>query len=141
MATVYGVNRTKALDPKSTNTIVGGLIGGKVRVMSDSYEASSLASGSVIEVGHTLPVGATVLRVEVACDALGSATIDVGDADDTNRYLSAQSVASAALLVNDETDGVGYTTDGTDDTQIQITTASASITGTLRVNIYYVFGD
>ena len=141
MATVYGVNRTKALDPKSTNTIVGGLIGGKVRVMSDSYEASSLASGSVIEVGHTLPVGATVLRVEVACDALGSATIDVGDADDTNRYLSAQSVASAALLVNDETDGVGYTTDGTDDTQVIITTASASITGTLRVNIYYVFGD
>ena len=58
-----------------------------IMVWHDTYEASSLASGSDITIGR-IPAGATIHDVILKCDALGgSSTLKVGDSGDDNRYL------------------------------------------------------
>lgn len=141
MATVKGVNRTIADATTWDHTLDGGLFGGVVRCMIDTYEASALASGSLIEMGGDLPIGARVLAIGLWHDALGSATFDIGDAEDADRYLNDYSVSSAGQKWCDLADGVEYevdnTTASTPDTQVLITTASASITGTVKLLILY----
>lgn len=139
MATVYGVNYTKYLTPTSSNITDPGELEGKVRVMTDTYEASALASGSTIHIGKPLPVGARILDVILAFDALGSATISVGDSSSTARYITATSVSSAGMVdmaEGDKVDGLLYeiTSDTVD---IILTTASAAITGTVKVIVFY----
>ena len=71
---------------------------GNIRVQYDSYEASSLASGSDISVAR-LPKGAKVYDIIVHFDALGSSsTVSVGDADSAARYIAATSTASAGQM-------------------------------------------
>ncbi len=140
MASYYGANYTKFLDPISTNITDPGELAGKVRVMTDSYEASAIAAGSTIYMGKTLPVGARILDIILAFDALGgSSTLAVGDASSSARYMAASSSASAGIrCMADETtvDGLLYEiTAATDD--IIITTAGASITGTVKIIIFY----
>lgn len=147
MADYYGVQATKTLTPTGANIVASGLLGGRVRVMVDTYEAAAEAAGSTIQMGQALPVGATVLGVWLAFDALGGATIAVGDADDADRYLTATSVASAGCVgtvEDDNVDGIAYTILGTgtvasgDDTKILLTTATDAITGTVKLIVFYV---
>jgi hypothetical protein len=148
MATVYGVNKTLSRDPSGSNIQRPGLQAGKVRVMCDTYEAVALAAGSIIEMGDKLPKGAIVIDVKLSHDALGSATVDVGDYEDDNRYMDDESVASANTqhfleLVDGKQYECDDTTPGdtTSDRQIIITTASAAITGTIKTEVYYVCGE
>jgi hypothetical protein len=139
MASYYGTNYTKFLDPISTNITDPGELAGKVRVMTDTYEASDIAAGSTIYMGKTLPVGARILDIILAHDALGSATLAVGDASSSARYLSAASCASAAIRdMAEETtvDGLLFEITATT-ADIIITTASAAITGTIRIVVFY----
>lgn len=147
MADVYGVQATKTLTPTGSNIVAPGLLGGRVRCMVDTYEASALGSGSTIQMGQALPVGATVLNVILAHDALGSATIDVGDTEDADRYIAAANVSSAGVVGMVEAalvDAIAYTilgsdntSGGSDDQTILLTTASASITGTIKLIVFY----
>ena len=141
MATVKGVNRTVADAVTWDHTLDPGLFGGNVKCMIDTYEAAALAAGSVIEMGGDLPIGARVLGILVAHDALGAATIDIGDTEDTDRYLNDYSVAAAGNKWCDLVDGMEYEVDktvaATPDTQVVITTASAAITGTIKLLILY----
>lgn len=142
MADYYGVNATKALDPTSANITAGGLLGGRVKCMIDTYEAAAVAAGSTIAMGKALPVGAVILGIDVSCDDLSDAgaTIDIGDASDDDRYMSAVDVATAGHYDAILPDGMGYTigtaTDA-DDTQILVLVNTAAITGTLKVCVYY----
>jgi hypothetical protein len=142
MSAVKGVNATKAADPSPSNILPPGTLGGKKRVMVDKYEAAALASGSTIEIGKALPVGAIVVGVNLSYDALGtSSTLKVGDAKDDDRYLAAASSASAGQRALVLVDGLGYTVTGDttdDDTKIIITTGGAAITGTISCVIEYV---
>jgi len=139
MSAVLGVNATKAADPSAANILSPGTLGGKVRVMVDSYEASTLADGSTIAVGKALPVGAIVTGIKVAFDALGgSTTLAVGDAGSAARYIAAASSASAGMISTMKVDGLGYKITGTDDEQILITLAGAAATGTISAVIEYV---
>lgn len=146
MAKYYGANATKALTPIASNILGPGLLGGNVRCMIDTYEAAAVAAGSTIDMGQKLPVGAKVVGVKMFFDALGSATISVGDADSAARYLAATSVSSAGgvdMEEGDKVDGMAYEVLGTgataslDDTQILLTTASAAITGTVKLVVFY----
>lgn len=144
MATVKGVNRTLADDPVGSNIMDPGVQQGKVRVIMDTYEASSVAIGSIIEVGGLIPKGARVLDVVLTHDALGAATVDVGDYEDTDRYFNDESVASANTLHRlNLIDGRQYKVDETTpgatstDRQVIITTAGAVISGTIKIEIYY----
>ncbi len=139
MSEVKGVNKT-LID--AGTTLAPGLFDGRIKCMVDSYEASTLVLGSTITVGGRLTKGCVILMVWLTTDALGgSTTMSVGDAESAARYMSAEDTSSAASHFADLADGVGYTTDETDpdalDTQIVLTTAGASMTGTIKIVVAY----
>lgn len=137
MASVKGVNFTNITATPVVKTDSGEAYG-KLRVTFDSYEASSLASGSDISVAR-LPKGAKVYEVIVHHDALGaSSTIKVGDSSDDDRYIAATATASAGKLVMSEDgaiDGFGF--EQTAETDVILTTGGAAISGTIKVAIIY----
>lgn len=147
MATVYGVNKTKARTPESasSNIVDYGQMKGKLRVMYDSYEASSTASGTIIEMSDKLPKNCIVLNVILWSDALGAGvTLKVGDYEDDDRYITATTCNTANLrTVPNAIDGAGYVVDETTegdtstDRQIIITTGGAAATGTIKVLVVY----
>ena len=95
MATVYSTQRTNSRATPATMNKANEL-GGRIRVAHGTYEASSLASGDVIEM-FVLPDGARLLEGSLAHDALGSSTtLSVGYAAHTNAAGSAVSAAAAA---------------------------------------------
>ena len=136
MASVKGVNFTKRT-AEPVEKVIASQSHGRLRVQYDSYEASSLASGSDISVAK-LPAGAIVYDIVVDFDALGSATIAVGDSADADRYITATSVSSAGQMSMSQEgaiDGFGY--ENTAETDILLTTGSAAITGTVKCAVFY----
>ena len=138
MASVKGVNFTNiTADP--IVKIDSGEWSGKMRVQYDTYEASSLASGSDISIAR-LPKGAKVYDIVVHFDALGgSTTISVGDSGAAARYIAATSTSSAGQMSMSQEgaiDGVGY--ENTAETDVLLTTGGGSITGTIKCVVMYV---
>ena len=138
MASVKGVNFTNiTADP--IVKIDSGEWSGKMRVQYDTYEASSLASGSDISIAR-LPKGAKVYDIVVHFDALGgSTTISVGDSGAAARYIAATSTSSAGQMSMSQEgaiDGVGY--ENTAETDVLLTTGGGSISGTIKCVVMYV---
>ena len=137
MASVKGVNFTNITADPVVNAISGEW-SGKLRVQYDTYEASSLASGSDISVAR-LPQGAKVWDVIIHHDALGtSVTLSVGDSSSATRYIGATAAATAGKLLMSEDgsiDGFGY--EQTAETDVLITTGGAAATGTIKVAVIY----
>ena len=95
MATVYSAQRTNS---RATPAVMNKAneLGGRIRVAHGTYEASSLASGDVIDM-FVLPNGARLLEGSLAHDALGaSTTLSVGYAAHTNAAGTAVSASAAA---------------------------------------------
>ena len=136
MADVKGVNMT-TLAGGDVDKLEAGAWGGRVRVRMDSYEASTLAADSTIEVAK-LPKGARVLpQSMVMADALGTGvTLSLGNAGDAEQYLAA---------VEFNTGGQSKTLDGIDgicakletEETVLITVGAAAATGTIRSVIFY----
>jgi hypothetical protein len=143
MSAVKGAIRTDYDDtPRSVRK--PDQVGGVKRHIYDEYEAAALASGSTITVGVPLPIGARVSNVTVMTDALGtSSTLAVGDAGDADRYLTAFSSASAGKMsmtgANGAIDGWFHQVTGDDDADIVITTGGAAVTGTIKIDVEYIF--
>jgi len=96
MATVYSVQKTKWDQNVPSQKIDTTELAGRVRVAFAEYEASSLASGDVIQM-FNLPNGARIVSGRLAHDGLGgSATLSVGYAAHTNAAGTAVSAAAAA---------------------------------------------
>ena len=143
MSAVKGVNKTKIDSATPEDRLNPGEYDGRKKIMIDSYEASGLVAGSTISMGGAIPKNAIVTAMFLTCDALGAATFDIGDAEDADRYFDGQSVASALYLQKgNEIDGIDYQVDETDadnlDSQVIITTISATINGTIKLQIEYV---
>lgn len=140
MATVKGVNTTKYdAGPSGDNAITHGLVNAQSEVWTDEYEASAAAAGTVIEMAE-LPTGAVIHKIELYTDALGgSTTIDVGDSDDTDRYSAAPfDTSTAGVFVSDTPDGALYEIGSNDgDSRLQLLTAGASITGTIKTVVTF----
>ena len=137
MAEFEGVNVTKFDAPGDANWIPQGLIKSSIRIWTELFEAAGEAAASTIVVA-VLPAGAIIHAVWLGFDALGAATIDMGDSDDPNRYKNAVDVSSVGEDNTILVDGAQYeigTNSG--DTRILLTTASAAITGTIRSAVYY----
>ena len=138
MASVKGVNFTNITADPIVNADSGEW-SGKLRVQYDTYEASSLASGSDISVAR-LPKGAKVYDIVVHFDALGgSTTISVGDSGAAARYIAATATSSAGQMSMSQEgaiDGVGY--ENTAETDVLLTTGGGSITGTIKCYVMYV---
>jgi len=146
MASVKSVNITN-LDSVPVVLSSSEEVGGKLRVFYDTYEASSLASGSDITVAR-IPANATIHDVIIKADALGSGvTLSVGDSGSATRYIGVTGTWNVAgqtqsMLAGSSTGapvaavtGLGYRT--TASTDILITTGGASASGTIYAWVYY----
>lgn len=137
MAYNQGVNKT-IIDAITPSTVLApGLAGGNVRCMVDTYTGTTAEAGDelTVEMGGELPVGAVVLGVTIQCPATGI-TIDVGDADDTDRYISS-AAASQASYIDNVTAGAGYTIDGDDDQQVLMTMSGSCAAVEVRLIVFY----
>ena len=151
MATVYSAQRTNS---RATPAVMNKAneLGGRIRVVHGTYEASALASGDVIEM-FVLPDGARLLTGTLAHDALGaSTTLSVGYAAHTNAAGTAVSASAAAYKAaaastsaakNDILAtlalGSGSETDTNEDgVAITVTMGGAAGTGTIELTIMYV---
>ena len=143
MASVKGVAITNLDAVPAVNSDGGNL--SPMMVWHDTYEASSLGSGSDITIAR-IPAGATIHDVIIKADALGgSSTLKVGDSGDDNRYLEAvgtwnaagqcQSMLAGSTAPNTAVAGLGYKVSSA--TDLKITTGGASITGTIYFWVYY----
>jgi hypothetical protein len=137
MASVKGVNFTNITSTPVVNTASKEAYG-KLRVTYDTYEASSLASGSDISVAR-LPKGATVYDVVIHHDALGSGvTLAVGDSSDADRYIAATAAATAGKVIMSEDGAIdGFAYEQTAETDVLITTGGGAATGTIKVAVIY----
>tara|TARA_R100001510_G_C7569234_1_gene146288 strand:- start:275 stop:724 length:450 start_codon:yes stop_codon:yes gene_type:complete len=146
MASVKGANITN-MDATPVVKVDSENAGGKIRVFHDTFEASSLASGSDITIAR-IPANATIHDVVVKCDALGSGvTLKVGDSGDDDRYITVVGTwnvagQSQSMLAGSSTGspvpavtGLGYRT--TASTDVLITTGGASATGTIFCWVMY----
>jgi len=151
MATVYSAQRTNS---RATPAVMNKAneLGGRIRVAHGTYEASSLASGDVIEM-FILPDGARLLEGSLAHDALGaSTTLSVGygahnDAAGTAVSASAAAYKAAAASTSaQKVDilatlalGSGSEVDAdADGMPVTVTMGGAAGTGTIEVTIKYV---
>lgn len=148
MATVYGTNTTT-----KRGTVQGGdqlnrvYEKGQVFNLYDVYEASSIASGTVIKIGP-FPKGAMILPDSfIVHDALGTGvTLAVGDDDDStaadaDRYVEATAAATAGVIqFNDAAaciDKVPYVLGK--EAYLTITTGGATASGTLKAFIRWTY--
>jgi len=143
MASVKSVAITNLDAVPAVNSDGGNL--SPMMVWHDTYEASSLGSGSDITIAR-IPAGATIHDVIIKADALGgSSTLKVGDSGDDDRYLAAvgtwnaagqcQSMLAGSTAANTAVAGLGYKVSSA--TDLKITTGGASITGTIYFWVYY----
>ena len=151
MATVYSDVQTQLTQNTPREHVKANEIGGEVRVARATYEASSLASGDVIEM-FALPDGARIISGFLAHDAMGgSTTLSVGFAAHKNAagtdvsasaaaYKAAASTsaqivdvaATLALLNGEEVDA------NEDGKTITVTMGGAAGTGTIALTMMYV---
>ena len=155
MATVYGVNFTKFDQNVPKEQVNVAEHGARLRIQYDTYEASSLSAADVVKMAR-MPKGSRVWQVILVTDDLsGSGTLQVGDSSDPNRFITESicgdankvhymhpkahaSDANVTLLggvSGTGIDGFGYAY--TAETDIIITVATAAVTGTINLAIFY----
>jgi len=142
---VMGDNFAKQDNPVSTNVLDMGIWGGKVRVQKEHWTTADFDIGSTLKVAK-LPIGATFLEMIIYHGALGTGVkIDVGDAEDPDRYVDNGDLAAAGVLQVRDTDlGQGYkvlgaanTTGGADDQDVMLTVAAgADVDDGKEIDIY-----
>ena len=150
MATVYSAQRTNS---RATPAVMNQAneLSGRVRVAYGTYEASSLAAASEIEM-FVLPNGARLVQGNLAYDALGSGTtLSVGYAAHTNAAGTAVSAAAAAYKAAAASTsaqkvdvlatialGSGTETDTNEDGVAITVTNAGTATGSIELTIMYV---
>lgn len=137
MASVKGVNIAN-LDAVPAVLADAAEAHGRLRVWFDSYEASALASGSDITVAR-LPAGATVYEALVHHDALGAnVTLQLGDAADDDRLITAAAAATAGKIVLSEDGAIdGFGHHYTVETDVKLKTGGGAATGTIKCAVIY----
>lgn len=114
--------------------------GGNVRVISETFTYASDAAASYNIGGGLLPAGARVLDAYfVTSVTTGSATLALGIAGSTAKYISAAAVTTAnsrTVTLNQ----AALLTEITTPEQLQLTVAAAALpaSGTLRIVLTYV---
>jgi len=152
MATVYSVQKTKWDQNVPSEKIDTTELAGRVRVAFAEYEASSLASGDVVQM-FNLPNGARIVSGRLAHDALNSSTtLSVGYAAHTNAAGTAVSAAAAAYkaagssasataanVANTIALGENSVVDANKDgLPVSVTLGGASADGTIQLTMMYV---
>tara|TARA_R100001015_G_C4416323_1_gene18645 strand:- start:26 stop:490 length:465 start_codon:yes stop_codon:yes gene_type:complete len=152
MATVYSDVMTDLTQDSPSEFTTTSNLGGRVRIAFATYEASSLASGDVINM-FRLPNKARIVNGALSHDALGSSTtLSVGyaahtDADGTAvsaaaaAYKAAAASTSAAKAEIAATIALGHGSvlnANEDGVTVTATMGGAAGTGTINVMMMYV---
>jgi hypothetical protein len=152
MATVYSVQKTNWNQTVPAVNNKTNEMGGRVRIAHGVYEASTLASGDVIEM-FNIPNGARLIEGSLAHDALGgSTTLSVGYAAHTDSSGSTVAEAPAAYKAAAASTGAqkveilatlalgsGTVVDADKDgVPVSVTMGGAAGTGTIEVTIKWV---
>ena len=152
MATVYSVQKTKWSQNNPSEKINTNEKAGRIRIAYALYEASSLASGDVIEM-FNLPNGARILEGTLTHDALGSSTtLSVGHAAyvnaagtavalDVDEYFAAAASTSITTVAVGVTSALGRNSvvDANEaGIPITVSLAGANGTGLIELTMYYV---
>ena len=152
MATVYSVQKTKWDQNVPSEKIDTNELAGRVRVAFAEYEASSLASGDVIQM-FNLPNGARIVSGRLAHDALNSSTtLSVGYAAHTSsagatvalsaaayKAAASSASASAANVANTIALGENSVVDANKDgLPVSVTLGGAAADGTIQLTMMYV---
>ena len=137
MATVYSIQKTKWDQNVPSQKIDTTELAGRVRVAHAEYEASSLASGDVIQM-FNLPNGARIISGRLAHDALGSSTtLSVGYA--AHKAAAASTSATAVNAANTIPLGENSHVDANKDgLPVSVTMGGAAGTGTIQLTMMYV---
>jgi len=138
MAEVNGVNVTKYdAGTSDTTWIDQGLIKSSIKIWSDVYEAVAVNIADTI-VMAVLPAGAVIHDILLQQDALGAATVSIGDANTAGLYAAGVDVSTTLATSGLLPDGAQYVI-GTnaDDERILLTVAGAAITGTIKMAVLY----
>jgi hypothetical protein len=109
---------------------------GKVRWVYGIYEAASLATGSVINVGRLRP-GERFIKGWVKCDDRSSAgTLALGITGvDTAHFMAATVFTTAGQVTAADLNWGHQNTDDADDQVIALLTATEEMTGTIEVSL------
>lgn len=143
MADVNGVNYALQHGTTPPDRVESAYSNGRVKVMYDSYEASSAAAGTDVLLGK-LKEGAVILDWKVIADDLGTgvtgqlATRDEDDGTTENTFSQALDLASAASINEPaaaDIDELPLAVD--EDVDVLLKIAGGTATGTIKVFIYY----
>ena len=139
MAIVYGVNRTKILDPKGNNILDPGVVSGRVRAITEKYVAAALTRG-YIYIGPDLPVGAIITGIKISDSCTSSNHLTVGTSQNTALFVAIYNTSRNVVTVGpDAIAGMNYIVTGTSDNCIVImNSGNALMTGTIQATIEYI---
>jgi len=142
----YSTNYEKTLDPSSANIIDPGLVGGKVRVLTDTITipgTATLGSTDYVIVGTKLPTGAVVTNIKLLGPTVLSSisSINIGDEGDLDRYIALGSAVSTYVQEGPTVaGGFGYQVTGTTDNyvRVQVPNGREVSSGTIKITVEYV---
>lgn len=108
-----------------------------ILISSTEFEATALTAGSTINL-FELPINAKIHNFLVAHDALGGGTaLDIGDSNDTDRYVDGLTTTSAGSTTGVLPDGAGYTIGTNAGDNVVTATTTGTATGTIKVACFY----
>ena len=152
MATFYSVQKTKWDQNTPKDFIKPNESYGRVRMAYALYEASSTASGSVIEM-FNIPDGARILSGELMHDALGSSsTLSVGhaayknaagtvvalDVDEWKAAASSTSITTVDVAATTALGKFGEVDADADGIPVTVVVGGAAATGTIELAMMFV---
>ena len=130
MPAILGDVATKAQTGGLINVMVHGLINARVKANLESYTigGSAETAGSTLDVGGLIPKGAHIIAILLYVSAAQtSATFDIGDDADADRFAAASTLLqTAGIYVIPGKNYLVGTVDGDD--QIVLTTGGATLT-------------
>lgn len=101
-----------------------------------TYEMSATAQNDVIQMAK-ISAGVTVVDGYICYDALGaSTTIDVGDGDNDDRWISAVDTSSAGFTRFGEAGGTGFPVTYAAEDTVDLTLEGGAGTGTITLVLF-----
>ena len=142
----YSTNYEKVLDPSAANIIDPGLVGGKVRIMTDTITipaTATLGSTDYVIVGSKLPAGAMVTGIKLIGPTVLSSisSVNIGDEGDLDRYIALGSAVSTYVQFGPSVStGMLYQITGTTDNyiRVQVPNGREVSSGTIKISVEYV---
>jgi hypothetical protein len=143
--TFYGVNATLK-ETGTVNTIEPEMQGGKVRCLYDSYTTvGTETTGDLIEMGGLiLPAEARIIGWVIDCGALGgSCTLTLGTEADTDEFMAATNLGSAAKKSLANGDGIasslGFEIASGAGQQVQMLVGAGTLAASIAIKVAILF--